>query len=154
MQRVEKITQIFWRARKKHSFASFIANFHFGTPCCWYKAFEGRKSLTESRGRCTFTISIFNKSAKRYCRNKHTYVRYCSECETQRSMEPKLSLLWDKSSVRYECLQIQWFYIFIRFQVFYVTCHLKASISLNLSFFIASQRPLVDLQCHALLFEL
>ena len=58
-------------------------------------------------------------------------------------MEPKLSLLWDKSSVRYECLQIQWFYIFIRFQVFYVTCHLKASISLNLSFFIASQRPLV-----------
>ena len=58
-------------------------------------------------------------------------------------MEPKLSLLWDKSSVRYECLQIQWFYIFIRFQVFYVTCHLKASISLNVSFFIASQRPLV-----------
>ena len=70
-----------------------------------------------------------------------------------RSVKPKLSIVHDESSVRYECLQIQWFYIFNTFPS--MLRHLSPeSFNKLLIIFITSQRPLVDLPCQALLFAL
>ena len=67
-----------------------------------------------------FHIPVFNNSVE-------LLTEYCTECrsETYWSVKPKLSLVREESSVRYEWLQIQWFYIFIRFQACYVTRHLN-----------------------------
>ena len=68
----------------------------------------------EAGGRCTVQKALLTAG-------------FCTECrsETYWSVKPKLSLVRDDSSVRYEWLQIQWFYIFIRFQACYVTRHLN-----------------------------
>ena len=59
----------------------------------------------------------------------------------------------DESSVRYECLQIQWFYIFNMFPSMLRQLS-PESFNKLLIIFITSQRLFVDLQCQALLFAL
>ena len=102
------------------------------------KPLSRTQNLTESRGRCTVTIPIFNNGAKQYWRNKHTnLVRYWMRDFAISEAEAQLSARRVFGEIR--VLANSMVLYFIRFQACYV---------------ITSQRPLVDLQCQALLFAL